>query len=395
MVYCQKCGASNTDDARFCNMCGTPIAQAGEPGGLLPDDAAPAQTLRGHESPVEGEAPADAPVDPVGKTAVAPPRPSARPAPEKERERFSDTPPPMGLDVSTVSLAAIGVRSRGKAWAVIVGVALVFVGLGAVGMWVALNMNEEPPSEETADATDPTEPTEVDVADPVAPEGAEPPPEAFDPPEGPTPTTRRGTTTRRSTSTSGRSSATSGGGGGGTGSTGSGSTGSGSTGSGSTGSGSTGSGSTGSGGTGSGSTGSGSTGSGSTGSGSTGSGSTGSGTEPDWDSMEEQQADERDLEMDLYTGRLRQFIQTYYMRRAGSCFDMASRNNPELRGRVTIGFTILADGTTQNTRVVSNETGLDSLAGCLSTQVAHWRLPAPPEGEAPLEMSMPFRGSGM
>jgi hypothetical protein len=35
VMYCQACGAKNTDDARFCNMCGSSIAAVGTPGGPI------------------------------------------------------------------------------------------------------------------------------------------------------------------------------------------------------------------------------------------------------------------------------------------------------------------------------------------------------------------------
>ncbi len=403
MVYCQKCGASNTDDARFCNMCGAPIAQAGEPGGPLPEDAAPAATMRGHDSPADkgadkgSEASTPPRVDPRAETEVAPP-PSHERARARSASGLDQTPPPMSLDVSTVSLAAIGVRSRGKAWAILLGVAAAFIGLGAIGMWLALNMNDAPPAEEVAEAGEVEPPAPSELEEPL-PEGDAPVIEAGEPTIEPARSGRGRSATPRPSDTSGR-----GGRGAATGSTGSGSAGSGSSGTGPTGTGSTGSGPSGTGSTGTGSTGSGSSGggateapteTGSTGTGSPGAGSTGTGSEPDWESMEEGVEDERDLEMDVYSGRLRQFIQTYYMRRAATCFDMATRNHPELRGRVTIAFTILADGTTRDTSVESNQTGVESIGGCLVSQVSRWRLPPPPEGEAPLAMSMPFRGTGM
>ena len=87
--------------------------------------------------------------------------------------------------------------------------------------------------------------------------------------------------------------------------------------------------------------------------------------------------EETDFELDAYTARLSSFIRTYYMRRAATCFEMASRNDPSIRGRVVIAFTIQADGTTTGTHVDSNQTGVDSLGACLSTQVSNWRLPPP------------------
>ncbi|HJL20246.1 MAG TPA: AgmX/PglI C-terminal domain-containing protein [Sandaracinaceae bacterium LLY-WYZ-13_1] len=100
--------------------------------------------------------------------------------------------------------------------------------------------------------------------------------------------------------------------------------------------------------------------------------------------------DERDLEMDLYSGRVRSVIRQYYMRRAAGCFDHASRNHRDVRGTVLIGFEIQDDGTVRDARVDRNTTGIDSLGGCLARQVGSWRLPPPPEGNAPLAMQMPF-----
>ena len=92
----------------------------------------------------------------------------------------------------------------------------------------------------------------------------------------------------------------------------------------------------------------------------------------------------------MYAARLRRFIRTYYMRRAGSCFDMASRNHDSVSGRVVIGFEIQADGTVHDSSVVSNSTHIDTIGACLASQVGRWRLPPPPADNAPLAMSMPF-----
>jgi TonB family protein len=98
----------------------------------------------------------------------------------------------------------------------------------------------------------------------------------------------------------------------------------------------------------------------------------------------------RDREMDAYANSVRGFIRQYYIQRASSCFEHESRNNESVRGTVVIGFEIPADGQVRSARVVRNTTGSDALGGCLARQVGSWRLPAPPEGEAPLPMQMPF-----
>ena len=92
----------------------------------------------------------------------------------------------------------------------------------------------------------------------------------------------------------------------------------------------------------------------------------------------------------MYSTRVRSVIRQYYIRRASSCFEHASRNNQSVRGTVVVGFEIQADGTVRGASVDRNSTGIDSLGGCLARQVGSWRLPPPPEGRAPLDMAMPF-----
>jgi outer membrane biosynthesis protein TonB len=107
--------------------------------------------------------------------------------------------------------------------------------------------------------------------------------------------------------------------------------------------------------------------------------------EPDWEAMESE-----DPEMDAYSAQVRNVIRTYYMRRAQNCFDMATRNNASVRGTVVIGFNIQADGNIRNATVERNTTEIDTIGRCLATQVGGWRLPRPPGGSAPLAMQMPF-----
>lgn len=98
--------------------------------------------------------------------------------------------------------------------------------------------------------------------------------------------------------------------------------------------------------------------------------------------------EDRDMAMELYTGRVRFVIRRYYASRAQSCFDRATRNEQELRGTVVVSFTIGADGQVGNTSVARNSTGNDTLGTCLAGQMRSWRLPPPPNGE--IELEMPF-----
>lgn len=439
MVYCQKCGAGNVDEARFCNMCGTKIASPGEPGGPLataPDVLT--STLHGHAEGRREElagtrvdARADDRVDPdsgeptAAKEAVslaAIPDATATPAPEPARVppavevaahvQPAEAPPPFksepvnvwdegdddpslppsrgSLDVSTISLSAIGVRSRAKAWAMLLGTAALLVGLGALGAWLAMRPVPERPAiagtHETGGVTtagieEEDAEEEIVLGDPL------PPGEELPEVVGGTPQPRHpampGASRSSGRSTSGEP----------VGSSPSGAA-SGESTSGARASGAPGTAGADRSGAGGASSEAGSSetelnGSEAAGSAvndSSGAGESGSGR--DWEEMEASQP--LDLEMDLYSGRVRSVIRNYYMGRAASCFDHASRNHRDVRGTVLIGFEIRADGTVDRARVDRNTTGIDSLGACLARQVGSWRLPPPPDDSAPLAMQMPF-----
>jgi hypothetical protein len=97
--------------------------------------------------------------------------------------------------------------------------------------------------------------------------------------------------------------------------------------------------------------------------------------------------EERDIQLELYGAQVRFVIRRYYAARAQSCFDRATRNNNELRGTVVVAFTITADGHVGNSSVSRNTTGEHSLGECLANQVRTWRLPAP---GVELEYEIPF-----
>jgi TonB family protein len=93
--------------------------------------------------------------------------------------------------------------------------------------------------------------------------------------------------------------------------------------------------------------------------------------------------------MTMYTANVRRFIRAFYATRAQSCFEHASRNDQNVRGTVTISFTIGATGQVSETDVQRNTTENEALGRCLATQVRGWRLPQPPRGE-PIALAMPF-----
>lgn len=181
MAFCQTCGASNAEDARFCNMCGTKIAEAGEPGGPIAEDA-PDSTMHGHAAGEERE---EAKAKPATAKPEEPRAPEPEPAPKKSKAAsrepnvWEQAPEaPQNLDISTMSLSAMGVRSPTKAWGVIIGAVLLFVGVGAAGMYFFLQQTAETPDDALAQAeepeVEPTEPEDVEIGD-LVPEGEEVP----------------------------------------------------------------------------------------------------------------------------------------------------------------------------------------------------------------------------
>ncbi len=51
MPYCSQCGSQNSDNARFCSQCGTPLAAAAEPAGDAPIDSTQTITFGGQAKP--------------------------------------------------------------------------------------------------------------------------------------------------------------------------------------------------------------------------------------------------------------------------------------------------------------------------------------------------------
>ncbi|MCC7537570.1 MAG: TonB family protein [Deltaproteobacteria bacterium] len=99
--------------------------------------------------------------------------------------------------------------------------------------------------------------------------------------------------------------------------------------------------------------------------------------------------EDEDLETTMYASRVRSVIRQYYRPRAQTCFDRASRNDPELRGTVTVRFNIGGSGQVSGARVLSNSTEHDEIGRCIVTVVNGWRLPPPPNDE-PVQIEMPF-----
>ncbi len=396
-MFCQACGAKNVEDARFCNMCGTPIAAPGAPGGpIVPAEAEESAPTSEPEASGPRVVPKPGGTMVLGSQRSNPPPPlAASPGSPEENvwaahDGSRGHPQPRGyvpagdnVSIANVSLASIGVRTPGKAWGVVIGVAALLIALGAGAMWAfvggtgssAEQSAAGPSDEELAAAAD----NDVWIGTPL-PEGVEPPdidfiaggaspesrPSAARSSAGPRPRPSR--TERRSAPqpspgasptrpSANRPAPT-------------------------------------------------------TMASETGRSPSAMTTPPAPDpgaaamtepapTMRELGAEaptpgnaevpaERDIAMELYTGRVRYVISRYYAARAQSCFEHATRNAPELHGTVLVGFTIGAEGQVTGARATRNTTGNDSLGRCLANQVRTWRMPAPEPGMAPLSLEIPF-----
>lgn len=377
-MYCQSCGASNSDDAKFCNQCGGRIARPGDAGGPAPvggPGGGPSATAVGMGTPAA--------------SGIAAPSSASASAPASvnvwEQQQTSGSGG--GPSMMSVSLDTIGVRSTKKVWAGIALVALLLVGLGALGSWLLRGEPEVVAEAGHAQPEDPfvigtpLPPSEVPTT-PVQP--VDDPATDTSPRSAMTGSTSTGSTrtdTHTSTTMTGSSTGTTGSSAGSTSMAGNDST----TSMSSTGTtsmaGATGDTST-----------MGSTDTGTsvdpgtsmdtgTSTGSTG----GTGTIPN---LGGDLPEERDLELELYGSRVRFVVQRYYVARAQTCFDHATRNNPNVSGTVVVNMTIGADGNVSDTSVARNTTGDEVLGNCLRSQVASWQLPPPPGGS--LQMQMPF-----
>lgn len=398
-MYCQTCGASNSDDAKFCNQCGGSIARAGDVGGPKPavGPGATAVGIGGGSAPIA--APGSTGSAGSGTASGSASTGSAKPgAAVNVWEQQQTSGSGGGPSMMSVSLETIGVRSTKKVWAGIGLVALLLIALGALGSWL---LRAEPEVVAEAGHAQPEDPFVI---------GTPLPPEAAPAPSETEVEDTQGSSAMSGTMTATMSSAMSGTTSGTTTMTSSGSDTSAMTAStmsdSTSGTGGTGSSTGTTGGTSAMDTGStvsmtGTTDTSMTGAtdtsmtdttsmdtgstgGSTGSGSTG-GTPPN---LGGDLPEERDLELELYGSRVRFVVQRYYAARAQTCFDRATRNNPSVSGTVVVNMTIGAEGNVSNTSTARNTTGDEVLGNCLRSQVASWQLPPPPGGS--LEMQMPF-----
>lgn len=385
-MFCHSCGAKNPDDSRFCNMCGTPFVRAENPlestqlgvGNAFAAAAREAvEQERQRESAAGAGTVAEVSVSPVrtlqqgsatsvNATAETMLSPSPLPPPPSDvRPHLSNPsrdvlrPPPTGFGDPSVSirLDAIGIQSTRRTWAALVGGGLLLLALGIGITYVAMRSDEP---QGTAHEGDPFEigaPTpDVDFVS-----GSADPQRPSHPTAGPAAaSTDAGTTTGTSTPTTGAPA-------------------------------------------------------------SARSPSTApaarveagprttstsmappapaasvpaspqppvASTPPPSVPTAETPSSSPELELEMYSARVRYLVRRYHASRAQSCFDQATAENPSLSGQVVVGFHVGADGRVTAARVARNTTGNDALGSCLARQAERWELSPPPNGE--VDLSMPF-----
>jgi hypothetical protein len=83
------------------------------------------------------------------------------------------------------------------------------------------------------------------------------------------------------------------------------------------------------------------------------------------------------------------FVVRHYLPQVRACYERQLRNEPELRGQITMRFTVGAGGRVVGAEAVVNSTGSDALAACVSSNLRTWRFPEPEGG--PVAFEYPFR----
>jgi len=80
----------------------------------------------------------------------------------------------------------------------------------------------------------------------------------------------------------------------------------------------------------------------------------------------------------------------YLSRKKGqvkACYENQLKANPELSGKVELGWTVNPDGSVSGVSVLSNSTGNEDLANCIVRRIKRWRFS---ESEDEFEIRYPF-----
>lgn len=71
------------------------------------------------------------------------------------------------------------------------------------------------------------------------------------------------------------------------------------------------------------------------------------------------------------------------------CYEQVILKNPSINGKLKLSWQIIANGTVQNIKVVSNETIPIELQDCVTKKLIRWRFPNPRQGET-VDVNYPF-----
>lgn len=376
-MFCHACGAKNPDESRFCNMCGTPFVRASNPlestqlgvGNAFAEAARKAVEQEARES----RASAVPPVEPmassvrtlqqgsasaVSATAETMLSPTPGPLPDVRPHLANPPnamllPPPTGFGDPSMSirLDAIGIQSSRRTWAALIGggVLLLLIGVGIT--YAAMRSDVEPqgtahegdPFEIGAPTADvdfvtgsehPTQTTQPNAPAPSAPAAPVPAAPTNPPAHGttrapaatpsPAPQTAMTPTPAATPTPTPTTTPT----------------------------------------------------------------PTPTPTPTTPAATPDPSAQTPEMELEMYSARVRYLVRRYYASRAQSCFDQATADNPSLSGQVVVSFHVGADGHVTSARVSRNTTGNDALGSCLARQAEQWSLSPPPSGE--VDLSMPF-----
>jgi hypothetical protein len=101
-----------------------------------------------------------------------------------------------------------------------------------------------------------------------------------------------------------------------------------------------------------------------------------------------------DQEMEIFTGRV-SLVFKAHRAQMERCYEQAaklSQTDDPLRGAIDVRFKVDQGGKARDVRAVSNNTGSQQLAQCVTALVSSWDFPLAP-GSQPIDLMWPFRFS--
>lgn len=87
------------------------------------------------------------------------------------------------------------------------------------------------------------------------------------------------------------------------------------------------------------------------------------------------------------------FVYDHYRSQIASCYSNATRNDTPVSGVIVMRVRIGEDGHVRNTRVISDSAHTPALTRCVQTSVQSWRYPRPEGGEVEVDYPMRFGSS--